>query len=190
MFHQQSAYIDSSLVPIIGTGVSRLTFPGFFVRALLVQCICKIVKVKVNKIHYFKLQKSNDKHGSVDYEKHEKLFNNLIILVIPFIALSISGLLVTLPAVHKISVIGEAYVFDYILLWIGISISANAMAGNQEIEHVKDQFFSEIKKGNKPLLLLFPFWGITNILLLLRSVNFEFLYGIFIAFMIPNWIMS
>lgn len=109
------------------------TFPGVIVHEQAHQLFCRWARVAVFEVKYFQLK------NPVGYAIHELTNNpkkNLLIGVGPFIINSLLGALIAMPAVIAIVKFETGSFFDYLIMWIGISIAMHAFPSTVDAKNI------------------------------------------------------
>lgn len=100
-----------------------LTFPGVFVHECAHEIACRLLRVPVHTVYYFRMQ------GEVlGYVRHSgtRNFKNFFIAIAPGLVGPIIGLAIVLPAALSIINYEADSVLDWFMLWVGTSILVHA----------------------------------------------------------------
>ncbi len=104
---------------IIGKILLFLTFPGAIINSIIKLLFCRIFRVAVFDISYFDLGNFS---GYIEHEIPKKFFNQLAIVVLPFITGSVLGITIAFPGTISIEDRGMLHLLYFISVWIGISV--------------------------------------------------------------------
>ncbi len=108
---------------IPGFLVAIATFPGVIVHEIAHQLMCRWMGVAVFDVCYFRL---GNPAGYVIHERPRSAYANLLITVGPFLVNTILGVLIVLPAAIPVLEFGGGTPMEYVLAWLGISITMHA----------------------------------------------------------------
>lgn len=134
---------------IPGILIAILTFPGVIVHELAHQLACRIMKVPVFEVCYFRFQRPN---GYVIHENPKNLVKTIIISMGPFIVNTFLGVIIFISG--KFSIREGA--LEYFLMWLGISIIMHAFSSQGDLDHI----FKGLKEKGTPIfmkVLVYPF---------------------------------
>lgn len=173
---------------IPGEVIALLTFPGIIVHEFAHMVFCRIRKVAVFEVCYFRIGKNPA--GYVLHENTENFYSTFLISMGPFFINTLLCLLVCLPAYMPIKFFDLDPPFSIFLIWLGVSIGAHAIPSNQDADHVYHQAKDEAKKGNLLAILSFPLVGMIYLLNALRVVWADVIYGALIGVGIPSLVFG
>lgn len=132
---------------IDGKIITLLTFPGVIVHELAHLLFCKLLKIRVYDVCYFRwnlfkisiqdvcCSGCDQAAGYVRHEIPNKAWKTIIINCGPFIINSLVGGLISMPLSIK-RMYGNSNFLDYILLWLGISITMHAFPSKEDAGNV------------------------------------------------------
>lgn len=172
------------LIP--GVFITVLTFPGVIVHELAHQLCCRICKVPVFKVVYF--QAANPA-GYVLHEKINNHWHSLFVSTGPFLLNTIMGAVIALPASLPVFSFGNAMIYHYILLYLGISIAMHAFPSTGDANAI----WETVKRPDAPWLfklLATPVVGFIYLGALGSMFWLDLFYGIGIAIGIPKLLIS
>lgn len=145
------------LIP--GFVISAITFPGVIAHELSHQIACRLCKVPVYDVQYYKFSVKDKAAGYVVHEKEENPWKNLLITLGPFIFNTLMGIILIIPFAMWEVMIGEIFSSDssktmlgllsIVLGYIGGSCLMNAFPSFQDA----DNLFTNVLK-NKDITLL------------------------------------
>lgn len=130
---------------IPGIVISIVTFPGVIVHELAHQLFCRWFRVPVFDVCYFRTE---NPVGYVIHENALKNYQTILIAIGPFFINTILAFLVALPAVTQFK-FDDANFFDYILMYLAISIGAHAFPSTGDASSL---WQSVMKSNNTPIL--------------------------------------
>ncbi|MFD2580941.1 metalloprotease family protein [Pedobacter vanadiisoli] len=107
---------------IPGIFISIATFPGVIVHELAHQLFCRLFKVPVFEVCYFRPE---NPVGYVIHEPAQKVYQTVFISVGPFIVNSLLCFVIGFSAALQFK-FDSANVLDYLLMYLAISIGAHA----------------------------------------------------------------
>ena len=162
-----------------------LTFPGVIVHEFAHFFFCKLRKVVVFDVCYFKL---GNPAGYVIHENTTNFNSTFFISMGPFLVNTILCLLICLPAYMPIKYFNLENPFSYFLIWLGVSIGMHAVPSNQDANNLFQQAKEEVKKQNILALISFPLIGLIYVFNILRILWADLFYGIAIGIGIPSLI--
>lgn len=172
---------------IPGSVISVITFPGVIVHELAHQLFCRLSKVAVIDVCYFRF---GNPAGYVRHEIPKSSAQHVLISVGPFIVNTIIGCLITLPASIQIFMFKDYTNFLYLFLaWLGVSIVmhsfpsiGDAKAIWEIVKKKETNIFAKII--GTPLALLILLCSLGSIMWL------DLLFGIGVALFIPKLLIS
>ncbi len=172
---------------IPGVLISIATFPGIIVHEFAHMLFCKIRKVTVFDVCYFRV---GNPGGYVIHENTEDFTSTFLISMGPFIVNTILCLLICLPAYMPVKFFNLEHPLSYFLLWLGISIGMHAIPSNQDAKNVFVQAKQNAKQGDILAILSFPLVGMIFIFNVLRFFWADLFYGVAIGIGVPSLIFS
>jgi hypothetical protein len=107
------------------------TFPGVLLHQILIQLLCRFLRVAIFEVRYFE-PGANLTGGAVVHEKPLWASHQILLVIGPFLAGSLLGALVALPAAVPVVWFGAGGLLDYFLLWLGFSLAVNALPTPEE----------------------------------------------------------
>lgn len=174
---------------IPGFLISIITFPGVIVHELAHQLFCRICRVAVFDVCYFRF---GNPAGYVVHEIPKSPYQNILIGIGPFFLNTILGALIALPAavpVFNFGVkLGANSVADYLLIWVGVSIAMHSFPSTGDAKSL----WNSVMKKETPLLAKI-FAAPIVILIYIGAAGsivwLDFFYGAAAATFIPNLII-
>lgn len=107
----------------LGLIIKILTFPGTFLHAYWEHIMCKTYDCPVDDRRYFRM---NEMCGHVDHDFFPTAGQQFAFCFFPMLFNGLLGIAVGLPAVINIVFLGTGAWYHYLMLWLGISLAANA----------------------------------------------------------------
>lgn len=170
-----------------GKIVSLLTFPGIILHEFSHMLMCKIKKIPIYNVCYFKYD--DEIQGYVVHKKAEKAMDNILISVGPFIINSIIGMLIGIPA-SILFVTNKQIDFSTIfLLWLSISITMHSLPSPSDAQKVWE-IVNDEEISTLNFILLYPFALFMKIAGALAWTWFDFLYSFILIIITPNVFME
>jgi len=170
-----------------GILITMLTFPGVIVHEFAHQLFCRLFGVAIFEVKYFQVA---NPAGYVIHEIPRNPIHQLMISIGPFIVNSLLGLIIAFPAAIPVVVFKSGTLFDYVLLYLGISIAMHAFPSLGDAKSM----WSILWHGeNTPLWLKIVTVPVAGVILLGALGSFFWLdlaYGIFIAIGLPKIIIA
>ncbi|MDF2883882.1 MAG: hypothetical protein K0R54_4447 [Clostridiaceae bacterium] len=174
---------------IPGFLISIITFPGVIVHEMAHQLFCRICRVAVIDVCYFRF---GNPAGYVVHEHPKNSYQHLLIGIGPFFVNTILGALIALPAAVPILNFGvrfnENSILDYFIIWIGVSIAMHSFPSTGDARSMWDS----IMKKDTPLktkIFTVPIVGLIYIGAVGSVAWLDFFYGLAVAAFIPNLII-
>jgi hypothetical protein len=171
---------------IPGFVISVITFPGVIVHELAHQLFCRLYKVPVFKVVYFQF---GNPAGYVLHEVPSNKWHSIMISIGPFFLNTILGALIALPAAVPVSIFDNGSVFDYLLMYLGISIAMHAFPSTGDANVIwralNDKDTNWLVK-----IVGYPIVGIIYLGALGSFFWLDLLYGYGVAVWLPKLIIS
>lgn len=171
----------------LGYIATIVTFPGIIIKVLFQDIAYRLMNIPVYTIKYAYMNNETGETGQLDAEIIENYGKNLFAALFPLFINSVLGFVLSLPSLYNIVFIEAAGVLDYILLWLGISIAANAFPTSALIEHIHQKTHFYVSNGIMALYLLYPLIWLMQLVKGLRLFWLECLYGVIVGFLLPLW---
>ena len=172
---------------IPGILISLFTFPGVIVHEFAHLFFCKLRKVAVFEVCYFRVA------NPVGYVIHENTSNfntTFLISMGPFFVNTILCLLICFPAYIPINFFGISHPLSYFLMWLGVSIGMHAIPSNQDARNLYEQATEKLKEKNILALISFPIIGLIYVFNILRFFWADLAYGVAIGVGLPALIFK
>ena len=172
---------------IPGILISILTFPGVIVHEFAHLFFCKLRKVAVFEVCYFRF---GNPVGYVIHENTTNFYTTFLISMGPFFVNTVLCLLICIPAYIPISFFSIDHPLSYFLMWLGVSIGMHAVPSNQDAKNLYEQAKEKVKETNILALISFPIVGLIYLFNILRIIWADLAYGIAIGVGIPALIFK
>lgn len=174
------------MVGIPGHVIAMLTFPGVIVHELAHQLFCRLFRVAVFDVCYFRI---GDPAGYVVHEKPATTAQNVWIGVGPFIVNTLVGACIGAPAAIHVDILSAAGPLDYFLLWLGISIAMHAFPSTGDAKSIRDALDEPgVSKFDKAFA--YPIVGVIYLGSLASMFWLDAAYGACVVFAAPKIVIS
>ncbi|HWW60392.1 MAG TPA: metalloprotease family protein [Thermoanaerobaculia bacterium] len=167
--------------------VSAVTFPGVIVHEAAHLLFCKLRRVAVFKVCFFRF---GNPAGYVIHEETDNFTSAFLISFGPFFINSALCILICLPALAPMRLFGLDQPLSYLLMWLGISIGAHAFPSTHDAQCVWRLAKREARKMNALALLSLPMVGLFILGNLLSVIWFDVIYAFGIGFALPAWLFE
>jgi hypothetical protein len=172
---------------IPGFLISIATFPGVIVHEAAHMLFCKLRRVAVLEVCFFRL---GNPAGYVIHEEITNFTSAFLVSVGPFLVNSLLCIFICFPAFVPLRLFGFAHPLSYVLLWLGVSIGMNAFPSTQDARAL----FHYAKKAaatlNPLAIISFPVVVAIYIANILSFFWLDYLYGIAIGLGLPALIFK
>jgi hypothetical protein len=171
---------------IPGILITIVTFPGVIVHELAHQLFCRLYKVPVFEVVYFQAE---NPAGYVLHETADKKWQNIMISVGPFFVNTIVGALIALPASLNFFEYDNPRWFDYILIYLGVSITMHAFPSTGDASSI----WQSMKEEDTPLWIKIIGYPVVGLIYLGAIGSFfwlDLVYGIGVAVGLPHLLIN
>ena len=175
------------MIIIPGQLIALITFPGVIVHEAAHLFFCKLRRVAVFDVCYFRV---GNPAGYVIHEKPADFTSSFLIAMGPFIINSILCVLFCFPAVIPIRVFDQGNAISYFLMWLGISIGMHAFPSNQDARVMWEQAKTAASFLNPLALLSFPLVIVIYAANLFRFFWLDYIYGFALGFLLPEYLFQ
>lgn len=173
---------------IPGILITALTFPGVIVHELAHLIFCRICRVAVVEVCYFRF---GNPAGYVVHENPKNTYSQILIGIGPFFVNTIIGAIIALPAALPILKFGEKLgpnnLGSYFLIWVGVSIAMHSFPSVGDasgmLSAIKSKDTNIITKIFSAPIILLIYAGAAG-----SVVWLDLAYGMAVAAFIPNMI--
>lgn len=174
---------------IPGFLISILTFPGVIVHEAAHQLFCRLCKVAIFDVCYFRV---GNPSGYVVHEIPNNAYKNILIGIGPFLVNTIVGAIIALPAAVPVIKFGSANLLDYFLIWLGVSVAMHSFPSTGDAKSIwKSVWGTETSIFAK--IVATPIVGLIFIGAAGSVVWLDLIYGAGVAMAIPNlliWLLA
>jgi hypothetical protein len=167
--------------------IGLVTFPGVIVHEAAHLFFCKLRRVAVFDVCYFRV---GNPAGYVLHERPESFTSSFLIAVGPFIINSLLCVLFCFPAFVPVRLFNKPDLLSYFLIWLGISIGMHAFPSTQDARVLWQQAKLATSKWNPLALISFPLVVVIYVANLLRFFWLDSLYGIALGFILPEMLLK
>jgi hypothetical protein len=167
--------------------VSALTFPGVIVHEAAHMLFCRLNKVAVLDVCYFRF---GNPSGYVVHETPRNFWTTFSISVGPLFVNSLLCILFCFPAFVPVRIFDHGDVVTYFFLWLGLSIGMHAFPSTGDAHVLWRQAGIEVDKHNWPVIFAFP---LVALIFVANFGNFFWLdlfYGVGIGLGLPELLLK
>ena len=172
---------------IPGFLISIATFPGVIVHEAAHMLFCKIRKVPVLDVCFFRF---GNPAGYVVHGDIADFTSSFLVSIGPFILNSLLCIVICFPAYLPMQVFGVAHPLSYFLMWLGISIGMHAFPSTQDASNLWQQAKTAAKRGNLLAIISFPLVIVVFIINLLRVIWADLFYGLALGIGLPSLLLK
>lgn len=170
------------MIPIPGILIALATFPGVIAHEAAHLLFCRIRKVAVFEVCYFRL---GNPAGYVVHERTDDFTTSFLIAVGPFIINSLLCVVFCFPAVLPVRVFGLSDPVSYFWIWLGVSIGMHAFPSTQDGRGLWGAARRAARSGSVLALVSFPLVIVIYTANLLSFFWVDALYGLAIGLGLP-----
>ncbi len=170
------------MIIVPGALIGWLTFPGVIVHEAVHLLFCRLAGVAVPDVRFLRC---GNPAGYVAHEPPTCLRTAFLITFGPFLVNSLLCLLICFPAFMPIHMLGVTLPFNYVLLWLGVSIGMHAFPSGADARALLAQARREAAAHPLLALLSYPWAGAVCAANLLSVVWLDYLYGLGIGLGLP-----
>lgn len=175
------------MIIIPGFVIALLTFPGVIVHEAAHMFFCKLRRVAVLDMCFFRI---GNPAGYIVHEEIADFNSAFLVCVGPLLINSLLCVAICFPAFMPLRVFHVEHPLSYFLLWLGVSIGMHAFPSTHDARNL----FQHAKKGARhfhPLAILsFPLVAAIMLANVLRFFWFDCFYGIALGVGLPNLIFG
>lgn len=167
---------------IPGFLISIITFPGVIVHEAAHQLFCRLTRVAVLDVCYFRF---GNPAGYVVHESPKKAYQHILIGIGPFFLNTIVGAIIALPAAIPVLKFESGNLFEYFLIWLGISIAMHSFPSTGDAKSIWKAVWNK-ETGLLVKIVATPIVGLIYICAAGSVVWLDLFYGVGVAMFIPN----
>jgi hypothetical protein len=169
-----------------GMLISIITFPGVVVHEMAHQLFCRLCRVSVLDVCYFRF---GNPSGYVIHETPKNPAHHLLIGIGPFLVNSTLGAIIAAPGIVPVVQFETGGIVHYFLVWLGVSIAMHAFPSTGDAKSIWKATMSRecpalLRVAAVPLVVLIYVGAIGSVFWL------DLIYGIGVAMLIPQLIVS
>lgn len=176
---------------IPGFIISIITFPGVIVHELAHQICCRLCRVPVYEVKYFRLK---NPCGYVIHEAVTNPWKNLCMALGPFFFNTIIGMLITFTPAFCLWGDGEMIYRNNILMqtlnlllyWLGLSILMHAFPSTGDAKALIQSVLKNKEVGIGAKIITAPFIGLIYLGAIGSVLWLDLVYGIVMSMLLPN----
>lgn len=172
------------IIPGLGLIISFVTFPGIIVHEFAHQIFCRILRIPVFEVVYFRV---GNPCGYVQHEATEDPLKVFLTSTGPFIINSLLGILILTPVAIPILKFHEyTNPLNLLLAWVGFSILMHAFPSTGDAKNMVRQILKNEKIGILPKILCAPVIALIYIGAVGSIFWLDLAYAVAVAMLIPN----
>jgi hypothetical protein len=175
------------MIPIPGQLIALLTFPGVIVHEAAHMLFCKLGRVAVLDVCYFRV---GNPAGYVVHEGPTNFGTAFLISVGPFIVNSLLCMILCFPAFVPVRIFNLQDPVSYFLLWLGLSIGMHAFPSNQDARVLLQYARKAAAHYNLLAILSFPLVAIIYVANIGRFFWLDLIYGFAIGLLLPEFVFN
>lgn len=172
---------------IPGFLIALLTFPGVIVHEAAHMFFCKMRRVAVFDVCFFRI---GNPSGYVIHEEIGDFTSAFLICVGPLFVNSILCVVICFPAFMPVRVFHVEHPLSYFLLWLGVSIGMHAFPSTHDANNLLQHAKQAAKDWNLLALLSFPLVVLIVVANVLSVVWADYLYGLALGLGLPELVFS
>jgi hypothetical protein len=173
------------MIPIPGVLIAVVTFPGVIVHEMAHQLFCRLCRVAVLDVCYFRV---GNPAGYVIHEHPRSPYQHVLIGVGPFLLNTVVGAAIAFPAVTPVLTFSAGGPLDYFLVWLGISVAMHAFPSTGDAASLLQSLRSQSSVLFK--LVATPIVGLIYAGALGSMFWLDAIYGVFVAGLLPTLLIS
>ena len=166
--------------------ITLLSFPGVIVHEIAHQLFCRLYKVPVFEVVYFRL---GNPAGYVLHEKPQRRIQTIMISIGPFIINTVIGALIGLPAALPFYEFHNPGLLDYVLIYLGVSIAMHAFPSTGDANSIW-QMVKEEGTSIWVKLLAYPIVGLIYLGSLGSFFWLDLIYGAAVVIGLPHLLIN
>ena len=175
------------MVIIPGWFLALLTFPGVIVHEAAHMFFCKLRGVAVVEVCFFRV---GNPAGYVVHGRPDDFTSSFLISIGPFFVNSLLCIALCFPAFAPVRIFGLSDPSDYFLLYLGLSIGMHAFPSIQDGASLWREAREAAGRMNPLALVSFPIVIFIYIANALSVVWFDYIYGVAIGLMLPEFLFD
>lgn len=175
---------------IPGFLITWITFPGVIVHEFAHAIFCRLFGLPLYHVQYFQFStRMGEPAGFVIHGRSKHAWQDLMVSIGPFFVNTIMGAVIAAPASIPILKFGGGDAFDYVLMWLGVSVAMHSFPSTGDAQSI----LHSIKDKEVPFfvkIIGFPLVGIIYLGALGSIFWLDALYGIAVAGFLPTVLVN
>jgi hypothetical protein len=172
---------------IPGILIAYLTFPGVIVHEIGHMVFCRLRKVPVLDVCYFRFE---NPPGYVVHEKPGDFLSTFLISIGPFLVNSVLCILICFPAFVPMKAFDIHDPLSYLLIWLGVSIGMHAFPSNQDASILWNEAGQAARNGNLLAVISFPLVILVYVANIGRIFWLDTIYGVALGCGLPMLLLD
>ena len=175
------------MIFIPGWLIAIVTFPGVIVHEAGHMLFCKIRGVAVLDVCFFRV---GNPAGYVIHEEPKDFTSAFLVATGPLIVNTLLCFLICFPVLLPMKEFGREDIFDYALIWLGLSIGMHAFPSTHDAKSLWNHARAAVKEKNLLAVASFPLVVFIFVGNVLSVVWFDLIYGFAIGWGLPTLILK
>lgn len=175
------------MIIVPGFIIALLTFPGVIVHESAHLLFCKLRRVAVIDVCFFRM---GNPAGYVIHEPAHDFTSAFLISTGPFFVNTLLCILFCFPAFVPVRVFERPDPICYFLLWLGVSIGMHAFPSTQDASVLWQEAKEAAKRWNPLAVISLPLVGLIYVANFLSFFWVDYLYGLAIGILLPEFIFE
>ncbi len=171
---------------IPGQLIAALTFPGVIAHEAAHLFFCRLRRVPVFEVCYFRLA---NPAGYVLHAPIEDFTSAFLVALGPLVVNSVLCVAFCLPALVPTRVFGQEDLLSYFWIWLGVSVGMHAFPSTHDARGLWAQAKRAAGSGNLLAILSFPLAAVIMVGNVLSVVWFDAFYAFAIGFLLPEMLL-
>ncbi len=172
---------------IPGFLISILTFPGVIVHEAAHLLFCKLRKVPVLEVCFFRF---GNPAGYVVHAETDSFATTFLVSVGPFFVNSLLCVLLCFPVFYPSRAFGYEDLLTYPLLWVGLSIGMHAFPSTGDARNLWRHAKIAVREKSVLALVSFPLVALIFVANILRVIWFDLAYGVALGVGLPELLLK
>lgn len=172
------------IIPGLGFLISIITFPGIMVHEFAHQIFCRILRIPVFRVVYFRV---GNPCGYVEHEASEDPLKVFLTSTGPFFVNTLLGIVILTPVAIPIIKFREyGNPLNLLLAWLGFSILMHAFPSTGNARNMVEYLLKNSQVGILPKILAAPVIGLIYAGAFGSIFWLDLIYAGAVAMLIPN----
>jgi hypothetical protein len=174
------------VIIIPGFLISLLTFPGVIVHESAHLLFCKLRRVAVMDVCFFRM---GNPAGYVVHEPARDFTSSFLVAMGPFFLNTLLCIVFCFPAFVPVRVFGREDIVSYFLLWLGVSIGMHALPSTQDAKNLWYEARAAAARFNLLAIVSLPLVVVIYVANFLRFFWIDYPYGIAVGLLMPDLLL-